>query len=95
MKQIGTVNGRYKVYVDPYSCAYDVLIGHKGTSLLDTGYIYAPYLPLQLTATIIDPDSLTNVKGIATRYATKLVNNRFYGYVRVDNVQTFDPIELR
>lgn len=95
MKQIGTVNGRYKVYVDPYSRAYDVLIGHKGTSLLDTGYIYAPYLPLQLTPTITDPDSLTMVKGIATRYATKMVNNRFYGYVRVDNVQTFDPIELR
>lgn len=95
MKQIGTVNGRYKVYVDPYACAWDVLIGHKGTSLLDTGYIYAPYLPLQLTPTIIDPDTLTNVKGIATRYATKMVNNRFYGYIKVDNIVTFDPIELR
>jgi hypothetical protein len=95
MKQVGTVNGRYKVYVDPYASAFDVLIGHKGTSLLDTGYIYAPYLPLQLTPTITDPDSLTMVKGIATRYATKMVNNRYYGYIKVDNIQTFDPIELR
>jgi hypothetical protein len=95
MKQIGTVNGRYKVYVDPYANPYDVLIGHKGTSLLDTGYIYAPYLPLQLTPTITDPDTLTNVKGIATRYATKMVNNRYYGVVRVDRIQVFDPVELR
>jgi hypothetical protein len=95
MKQIGTVSGRYKIYVDPYAPAADILIGHKGTSLLDTGYIYAPYLPLQLTPTITDPNTLTMVKGIATRYATKLVNNKFYGVIKIDNVVSFDSLELR
>ena len=95
MKQVGTVSGRYKVYVDPYAKPGEILIGHKGTSLLDTGYIYAPYLPLQLTPTITDPDTLTMVKGIATRYATKMVNNKYFGVIVVDNQITFDPLELR
>jgi hypothetical protein len=95
MKQIGTVSGRYKVYVDPYSPPADILIGHKGTSLLDTGYIYAPYLPLQLTPTITDPDTLTLIKGVATRYAAKFVNSKFYATIKIDNILSFDPLELR
>lgn len=95
IKQIGTLSSRYKIYVDPYAPAGDILIGHKGTSLLDTGYIYAPYLPLQLTPTITDPNTLTMVKGIATRYASKMINSRYYGVVSVDNIQTFNTIELR
>lgn len=95
IKQVGTVSGRYKVYVDPYACAGDVLIGHKGTSMLDTGYVYAPYMPLQLTQSLTDPNNFTMVKGIMTRYAKKFVNNRYYGYIHVDRVQSFSAIELR
>ncbi len=94
MKQIGTVSGRYKVYVDPYSQPGDVLIGHKGTSLMDTGYIFAPYLPLQLTPTLADPNTFQNVKGIMSRYATKMVNNRYYGVIRIDNIYTFDQFGI-
>jgi hypothetical protein len=95
MRRIGTLSGRYTVYVDPYSRAGDVLIGHKGTSILDTGYIYAPYIPVQLTPALTDPNTFTNVKGIMTRYATAFVNNRYYGMVKVDNIPTFDTRELR
>lgn len=95
MRRIGTLSGRYTVYVDPYSRAGDVLIGHKGTSLLDTGYIYAPYVPVQLTPALVDPNTFTNVKGIMTRYATAFVNNRYYGMIKVDNIPTFDTRELR
>jgi len=95
MRRIGTLSGRYTVYVDPYSKAGDILIGHKGTSILDTGYIYAPYVPLQLTPTLTDPHTFTNVKGITTRYATAYINNHYFARIVVDNIPTFDTRELR
>jgi hypothetical protein len=95
IERVGTLAGRYQVYRDPYFPANQVLIGHKGTSLLDTGYIYAPYVPLQLTPTMYNPFNFTPIKGIMTRYAKKMVNNRFYGRVTVDGVRTFDLRELR
>ena len=95
IERIGSLSGRYQVYRDPYAPAYSIIIGHKGKSLLDTGYIYAPYVPLQLTPTMYNPFNFAPVKGIMTRYAKKVVNNRFYGHLRVDGVMTFNPNELR
>jgi len=95
IERVGTLAGRYQVYRDPYFPANQVLMGHKGTSLLDTGYIYAPYVPLQLTPTMYNPFNFTPIKGIMTRYAKKMVNNRFYGRITVDGVRTFDLKELR
>ena len=95
IEKIGTLSGRFTVYRDPYFPANQVLIGHKGTSLLDTGYVYAPYVPLQLTPTMYNPFNFTPIKGIMTRYAKKMVNNRFYGRITVDGVRTFDVRELR
>jgi hypothetical protein len=95
IERVGTLAGRYQVYRDPYFPANTVLIGHKGTSLLDTGYIYAPYVPLQLTPTMYNPFNFTPIKGIMTRYAKKMVNNRFYARITVDGVRTFDLRELR
>ena len=95
IERVGTLAGRYQVYRDPYFPANQVLMGHKGTSLLDTGYIYAPYVPLQLTPTMYNPFNFTPIKGIMTRYAKKVVNNRFYGRITVDGVRTFDLRELR
>ena len=95
IERVGTLSGRYQVYRDPYFPPNTVLIGHKGTSLLDTGYIYAPYVPLQLTPTMYNPFNFTPIKGIMTRYAKKMVNNRFYGRIIVDGVRTFDLNELR
>lgn len=95
IERVGSLGGRYQVYRDPYAPAYSIIIGHKGKSLLDTGYIYAPYVPLQLTPTMYNPFNFAPVKGIMTRYAKKVVNNRFYGHLRVDGVQTFNINELR
>jgi len=95
IERIGSLSGRYQVYRDPYAPAYSIIIGHKGKSLLDTGYIYAPYVPLQLTPTMYNPFNFAPVKGIMTRYAKKVVNNRFYGHLRVDGVMTFNVNELR
>ena len=95
IERVGSLGGRYQVYRDPYAPAFSIIIGHKGKSLLDTGYIYAPYVPLQLTPTMYNPFNFTPIKGIMTRYAKKLVNNRFYGRITVDGVRTFDLQELR
>jgi hypothetical protein len=95
IERTGSINGRYQVYRDPYSPAWSIIIGHKGKSLLDTGYIYAPYIPMQLTPTIYNPGNFAPVKGIMTRYAKKCVNNRFYGAVKVDGLTQWDPQEMR
>ena len=95
IEKIGSLSGRYTVYRDPYFPAGKILIGHKGKSLLDTGYVYAPYVPLQLTPTMYNPFNFAPIKGIMTRYAKKMVNNRFYGTITVDGVQTFGINELR
>jgi hypothetical protein len=95
IERVGTLAGRYQVYRDPYFPSNQILIGHKGSSLLDTGYVYAPYVPLQLTPTMYNPFNFTPIKGIMTRYAKKMVNNRFYARITVDGVRTFDLRELR
>jgi hypothetical protein len=95
IEKIGALSGRYQVYRDPYAPSWSMIIGHKGKSLLDTGYIYAPYVPMQLTPTMYNPFNFAPVKGIMTRYAKKVVNNRFYGGIRVDGLQTFNINELR
>lgn len=95
IEKIGSLNGRYQVYRDPYAPHCSMIIGHKGKSLLDTGYIYAPYVPMQLTPTMFNPFNFAPVKGIMTRYAKKMVNNRYYGHVRVDGLVHWDISELR
>jgi len=95
IEKIGSLGGRYTVYRDPYAPANSVIVGHKGKSLLDTGYIYAPYVPLQLTPTLQNPFNFAPTKGIMTRYAKKMVNNRFYGTLTIDGVVTFNVNELR
>lgn len=95
IERIGSLQNRYQIYRDPYSPAWSIIIGHKGKSLLDTGYVYAPYIPLQLTPTIYNPNNFAPVKGIMTRYAKKVVNNRFYGGVVVDGLTQWNPQELR
>ena len=95
IEKVGSLSGRYQVYADPYAPHWSMIIGHKGKSLLDTGYIYAPYVPMQLTPTMYNPFNFAPVKGIITRYAKKCVNNRFYGAIKVDGLTTWNPNELR
>jgi len=95
IEKMGTLQGRYQVYRDPYSPANTVLVGHKGTSILETGYIYAPYVPMQLTPVMYNPFDFTPIRGIMTRYAKKMVLNRYYGRIYCDGLVTFGIGELR
>jgi len=95
IEKIGSLAGRYQVYRDPYLPAGKIIIGHKGKSLLDAGYIYAPYVPLQLTPTMYNPFNFTPIKGIMTRYAKKMVNNRYFGVINVNGLTTFSLNTLR
>jgi hypothetical protein len=95
IEKIGTLSGRYIVYRDPYAPANTVLVGHKGTSILETGYIYAPYVPMQLTPVMYNPFDFTPIRGIMTRYAKKMVLNRYFGRIFCDGLQTFGIGDLR
>jgi hypothetical protein len=69
------------VYVDPYFPRNVVLVGRKGSSFLESGYVYAPYVPLQVTPTIFGVEDFVPRKGVMTRYAKKMVRPDAYGLV--------------
>jgi hypothetical protein len=78
---IGTLSNRFTVYKDPYFVRNKILVGYKGGSYLETGYVYAPYVPLIVTPTIFAPEDFTPRKGVMTRYGKKMVRSDFYGTV--------------
>jgi len=80
---VGTLSNRFTVYKDPYFPRNKVLVGYKGGSYLETGYVYAPYVPLIVTPTIFAPEDFTPRKGVMTRYGKKMVRADFYGTVTV------------
>lgn len=78
---VGTLTNRFTVYKDPYFPRNKILVGYKGGSYLETGYVYAPYVPLIVTPTIFAPEDFTPRKGVMTRYGKKMVRADFYGTV--------------
>jgi hypothetical protein len=82
-EKVGSLSNRFTVYKDPYFPRNKVLVGYKGGSYLETGYVYAPYVPLIVTPTIFAPEDFTPRKGVMTRYGKKMVRNDFYGTVTV------------
>lgn len=74
---IGTLGGKYKVYVVPQMDADDFVMGYKGTNFLETGYVYAPYMPI-LTTDLLMPADYRGQQGYATSYGLKMVNNKMY-----------------
>lgn len=89
IEKIGTLQNRYQVYRDPYAPANTVLIGHKGSSILEAGYIYAPYVPMQLTPVMYNPFDFKPIRGIMTRYAKKMILNRYFGRIYADGLEVF------
>lgn len=79
----GTLNNRYTVYKDPYFPSNKILVGLKGNTFLESGYIYAPYVPLILTPVIYAQEDFTPRKGVMTRYGKKMVRSDFYATVTV------------
>ena len=74
---------KWDVYVDPYFPRSVILVGRRGSSFLESGYVYAPYVPLQTTPTIFGPEDFVPRKGVMTRYAKKMVRPDMYGLVIV------------
>ena len=79
--RVGSLSKKFDVYVDPYFPRNVVLAGRKGSSFLESGYVYAPYVPLQMTPTIFGTEDFVPRKGVMTRYAKKMVRPDMYGLV--------------
>jgi hypothetical protein len=86
VQKIGAINNRYTVYKNPYMTENVILMGYKGSQFLETGAVFAPYIPLIMTPLVYDPNSFTPRKGIMTRYAKKMVRPDFYGKVIISDM---------
>ena len=86
VQKIGAINSRYTVYKNPYMTENIILMGYKGSQFLETGAVFAPYIPLIMTPLVYDPNSFTPRKGIMTRYAKKMVRPDFYGKVFISDL---------
>ena len=85
IQKVGQMNSRYDVYKNPYMTENVILMGYRGNQFLETGAVFAPYIPLIMTPLVYDPDTFTPRKGLLTRYAKKMIRPEFYGRVFVSN----------
>ena len=83
VQKVGALNSRYTVYKNPYMTDNVILMGYRGAQFLETGAVYAPYIPLIMTPLVYDPTNFTPRKGVMTRYAKKMVRPEFYGVIKV------------
>jgi len=88
VQKVGQLNGRYKVYKNPYMTENTILLGYRGSQFLETGAVYAPYIPLIMTPLVYDPTTFTPRKGIMTRYAKQMIRPEFYGKIFVSDLAT-------
>ena len=83
---VGAIANRYTVYKNPYMTSNEILLGFKGSNFLETGAVYAPYVPLIMTPLVYDPTNFTPRRGVMTRYAKKMVRPEFYGKIYVKDL---------
>jgi uncharacterized protein (DUF2164 family) len=83
---IGSMSNRYTVYKNPYMTSNEILLGFRGNNFLETGAVYAPYVPLIMTPLVYDPQNFTPRRGVMTRYAKKMVRPEFYGKILVKDL---------
>jgi hypothetical protein len=88
VSQVGSFANRYQVYKNPYMTENVILLGFKGSQFLETGAVYAPYIPLIMTPLVYDPKNFQPRKGVMTRYAKQMVRGEFYGKVYVGHLNT-------
>ena len=86
IQKMGQMNSRYDVYKNPYMTEGTILMGYRGAQFLETGAVFAPYIPLIMTPLVYDPDTFTPRKGLLTRYAKKMIRPEFYGRVFVSDL---------
>jgi hypothetical protein len=84
--KVGALNSRFQVYKNPYMKENVILMGYRGTQFLETGAVYAPYIPLIMTPLVYDPKNFTPRKGVMTRYAKQMLRGEFYGKIYVDGL---------
>ena len=84
--KVGGLSKKFDIFVDPYFLRNIVLVGRRGSSFLESGYVYAPYVPLQTTPTIFGVEDFVPRKGVMTRYAKKMVRPDMYGLVIISDM---------
>ena len=85
VQRVGSFANRFKVYKNPYMTENIILMGYRGSQFLETGAVYAPYVPLMMTPLVYDPETFTPRKGLMTRYAKKMIRPEFYGKIYVSD----------
>lgn len=85
VQRVGTLYNRFQVYKNPYMLEDIMLVGFRGENFLETGAVYAPYVPLMMTPIVYDPNNFTPRRGVMTRYAKRIVRPEFYGLVIIGN----------
>lgn len=88
VQKMGQINSRYTVYKNPYMKENTILMGFKGSQFLETGAVFAPYIPLIMTPMVYDPDTFVPRKGLLTRYAKKMVRPEYFGKIYVSGLNT-------
>lgn len=88
VQKIGSVNGRYQVYKNPYMTENIILLGYRGKQFLETGAVFAPYIPLIMTPLVYDPNTFTPRKGLLTRYAKKMLRPEYFAKIYVSALNT-------
>ena len=86
VQKVGTLNSRFQVYKNPYMLENVILTGYRGSQFLETGAVYAPYIPLIMTPLVYDPNNFTPRKGVMTRYAKKMIRPEFYAKLYVEGL---------
>jgi hypothetical protein len=88
VQKAGSLNNRMDVYKNPYMNENLILLGYRGSQFLESGAVFAPYIPLIMTPLIYDPDTFTPRKGLLTRYAKKMIRPEFYAKLYVNGLNT-------
>jgi hypothetical protein len=88
VSRVGSFASRFQVYKNPYMTDNVILLGFRGNNFLETGAVYAPYIPLVQTPLVYDPVNFTPRRGVMTRYAKKIVRPEFYGKVLIADLDT-------
>jgi hypothetical protein len=86
VSRVGSFASRFQVYKNPYMVENVILVGFRGNNFLETGAVYAPYIPLVQTPMVYDPVNFTPRRGVLTRYAKKVIRPEFYGKVYIGDL---------
>ena len=82
----GVLQRKWVVFVDPLFPSNQMLMGYQGPSILDTGLIYSPYIPMEITPNFVDPNDLSLRRAVRTRHKITLTRPEFFARVEVDNL---------